>query len=169
MSTGFGAQILRCFIGFVLLAACFGKLRTFDRFRANLATSFRVPLRLGGLLAPAVVGAELLLAVLVLGPFPRAGMTAALLLFTAFSALLAWRLWHDGVVRCSCFGEAERSLSGFDLLRNLLIVAATGLFLALPAAAGMPLPAILLAAGLAGILTVLAIDFHDVMHILKGS
>ena len=168
MSTDFGAQILRCFIGFVLLAACLGKLRTFASFRANLATSFGVPPQLGGLLAPAIVGIELLVAGLVLGPFPRFVMATALLLFTAFAMLLAWCLWRDGVVRCSCFGEAERSLSGYDLLRNLLIVAAIALFLTLPAAAGTPLPMSLLAAGLAAILTVLAIDFHDVMHLLQA-
>ncbi len=168
MSTVLGAEVLRCFIGFLLLAACFGKLRTFDDFRANLATSFGVPAHLGALLAPGIVGLELLLAAMVLGPFARAGMTASLLLFCVFSLLLAWKLARDGVVRCNCFGEVGRSLSGHDLLRNLLVVAAIALFLALPANDDPALPLRVLAAGLAAILAVLAIGFHEVMHLLKG-
>lgn len=169
MNLDFGAHILRWFIGFILLAACLGKLRTFATFRANLASSFGMTRPIASLLAPALIGLELVLAALVLGPFARVGMASALLLFSAFCTLLAWRLARDGVVRCSCFGEAERNLSGFDLLRNLLIVAAIALFLALPEPAAMPLPVAVLAAGLAAILTVLAIDFHDVVHLLKGS
>jgi|APHig2749369809_1036254.scaffolds.fasta_scaffold05286_3 hypothetical protein len=166
MSAAFGADILRWFIGFVLLAACIGKLRTFTRFRDNLATSFGVAPRQGALLAPAIVGVELLLAALVLGPFARFGMAAALPLFAAFTILLAWRMKRDGALRCGCFGEAERNLSGYDLVRNLLIVTAIALFLTLPAGAGVPPASSALAAGLGAILAVLAIDFHDVAHLL---
>jgi len=166
MNAGFGAEILRWFIGFILLAACMGKLRAFAGFRDNLATSFGVAPRHGALLAPAIVGIELLLAALVLGPFAWLGMAAALPLFAAFTALLAWRMVRDGALRCACFGEAERNLSGYDLARNVLIVAAIAMYLALPAGAGLPFTASVLAAALASILAVLAIDFHDLAHLL---
>jgi len=166
--SAFVADILRWFTAFVLLAACLGKLRTFDAFRANLAESFHVSPRQAGMLAPAVVGIEALLALLVLGPFAQAGMALALLLFAGFTALLTWRLARDGALRCACFGEAECNLSGYDLARNVLVVAAIGLYLPLSfaAPAALPLAATVLAAALASILAVLAIDFHDVARLL---
>lgn len=169
MSADFGAEILRWFAGWILLAAGTGKLRAFASFRANLGASFGVAPRHGALLAPAIVGAELLLAVLVVGPFARAGMVAALLLFALFTAVLAWRLRHDGALRCDCFGQAERNLSGYDLLRNVLVMAGIALFLALPAGPALPLGASLLAAGLASILAVLAIDLHDVIDLFEDA
>lgn len=174
MKRAFITDILRCFTALVLLAACLGKLRAFAAFRANLAESFQVPAHRARLLAPAVVGVEALLAALALSPLAQAAMTAALLLFAGFTILLAWRLARDGALRCACFGEAERNLSGYDLARNVLVMAAIGLYLWLSFAAPAgpaPLPALptaaaVLAAALACILAVLAIDFHDVARLL---
>ncbi len=165
------AETLRLFTAFLLLAAVAGKLRTFTAFRDNLVSSFGMSPAASRLTAPAVAAAEGLTAVIVLGLAPRPGMWAALLMFALFTALLAYRFIKDDVVRCSCFGEAERSLSGLDLLRNLLVLAAIAAYLALPATTGADAAAhmTLLGAGLASILMVAAIGFHDIVHLLKAT
>ena len=167
MSTGFFiAEILRYFIGFFMLAAALGKLRTFAQFRANLSTSFSMPARLANLLAPGVVSAEFAAAVMILGGAAKPGMMAALAMLAAFTAFVSYKFVTESVVKCSCFGEAARSVSGFDLLRNLLTIAAAGAHLTLAGGAALPLGAALLAAGLATILLVAAIEFHDIATLL---
>lgn len=167
------AETLRLFTGFLLLAAVAGKLRTFSAFRHNLVSSFGVPAAASRMLAPAVVAAEALAAAMALGLSPRPGMWAALLLFAVFTTLLAYRFVKDGLVKCSCFGEAERTLSGFDVLRNVLVLAAIAGWLALPlpllSGAGATAHLSLLGAGLASILVVVAIGFHDIVNLLKGA
>jgi hypothetical protein len=170
MSLPFLAEILRLFTAFVLLAAVWGKLRNLGAFRANLSDSFGMPAALGRLAAPSLVAAELLLAAAILGPFATAGMLAALALFAGFTALLSVKFVREGAFRCACFGETERNLSGLDLLRNLLVAGAIGAWCAL-AGAGMTPHAgfhvMLLAAGLALILAVLAVEFHDIVNLLR--
>lgn len=167
MSTPFLAEILRFFTAFVLLAAVWGKSRGFAAFRDNLTASFGMPAALGKLAAPSLVAAELLLAVAILGPYAGAGMPAALAMFAGFTALLSYKFVRDGAFRCACFGETERNLSGLDLLRNLLVAAAIGAWCALAGGPGLPLHAASLAAGLALILTVLAVEFHDIVNLLR--
>jgi hypothetical protein len=86
------------------------------------------------------------------------------------------------VVRCSCFGEAERPVSGYDLLRNLLLIAAIvgvlaggghggepaagGALAAAGEEAGASLAARLMCAGLGLVLAVAAIHFHDLATLL---
>lgn len=175
MSAPFVADILRFFTALVLLAAVWGKTRGFGAFRDNLADAFGIPAALGKFAAPSVVAAELLLAVAILGPFPAAGMAGALVLFVGFTALLSYKFVRDGAFRCTCFGETERNLSGLDLLRNLLVAAAIGAWCALAGGPGLlpdaasPIAShvALLAAGLALILAVLAVEFHDVVNLLR--
>lgn len=167
MSTAFFvAEVLRWFAGFLMLAAAGGKLRTFGQFRANLTSSFGMPAPLAALLAPAVVAAEAGAAALILGGAPRPGMLAALVMLGAFTALVSYKFFTESVVKCSCFGEAARSVSGFDLLRNLLAIGAIGAWLALATGSALPLSAAVLAAGLASILLVAAIEFHDIATLL---
>uniref|UniRef100_UPI001C2F47A4 MauE/DoxX family redox-associated membrane protein n=1 Tax=Achromobacter sp. GbtcB20 TaxID=2824765 RepID=UPI001C2F47A4 len=64
---------------------------------------------------------ELLAAALVLSPASRAGMLLSLVLMCAFSAVLGYQFLARGIVRCSCFGQSVRPLSGYDVLRNLLV------------------------------------------------
>lgn len=169
MTAIFVAEILRYFIGFVLLAAVVGKLRTFAVFRDNLVSSFGMPPAASALAAPALVAAELLVAAMVMGQLGRPGMLAALLLFGAFTAIVTYRFLQEGVVRCSCFGEAERNISALDLVRNGLVVSSIVAYLAL-AAVGQPSWHVsLLAAGLASVLAVLAVHFHDVVTLLRTS
>lgn len=162
----FIAEILRYFVGLLLLAAAVAKLRGFDGFRANLTESFGVGAAYGGLLAPAVVLAELAAAALVLGAAVRPGMWAALCMFGLFTALIGYKFYTQSVVRCGCFGEAERALSGFDLLRNALVIAAIAAGLALGHTAGVPPHAAILAAALATIACVVTIHFHELAVLL---
>jgi uncharacterized membrane protein YphA (DoxX/SURF4 family) len=165
----FIAEILRYFVGLLLLTAAVAKLRGFENFRANLTASFGVGAAHSQVLAPAVMLAELAVGALVLGVSMRIGLWCALLMFCLFTALLAYKFYTQSVVRCGCFGEAERSLSGFDLLRNVLVIAAIGAGLALGRQdAGVPPHAALLAVALATLACVVAVHFHEMVSLLAA-
>jgi len=164
----FVAGMLRYFVGLLLLAAAVAKMRGFDSFREHLTTSFDVGAARSRMLAPAVVLAELAVAALVLGGAAGAGLWAALLMFCGFTALLGYKFYTHGAVRCACFGGAERSLSGLDLLRNVLVIAAIGAGLALPHDVGMPAHAAILAIALATLICVLAVHFHEIVRLLAA-
>lgn len=165
----FVAEMLRYFVGLLLLAAAVAKLRGLDSFRENLTASFDIGAAHSRILAPAVVLAELAVAALVLGGAVRAGLWAALLMFCVFTALLGYKFHTHGAVRCACFGGAERSLSGLDLLRNVLVIGAIGAGLALAHDASMPPHAVILAIALATLACVLAVHFHEIVRLLAAS
>lgn len=156
------ADMVRYFIGWWWLAAVAGKLRTWPGFRDDLGTSFGIAAGTAALLAPALVLAELLAAAMVLGAGRGAGMFASLLLMGCFTAVLGYRFFTRAVVRCSCFGESLRPLSGYDVLRNLLVVLAITAWLALAPAASLPAGESLVAAGIGAWLCVVSIHFHDI-------
>lgn len=162
------AEIIRFFTAFLLACAALGKWRTLAVFAHNLAESFGVQRQAARILAPAVVAAESLLALLILagGTPGRAGMAGALLLFVALTALVGYRYVLEGSVKCSCFGESERPVSGYDLLRNGLVIAAIGTSLACSGGAAFGNKESLLAAALALIATIGAIGFHDLARAL---
>lgn len=162
----FVSEILCYFIGFLMLAAATGKLRTFTQFRSNLDTSFGLGPAVSVVLAPAVVAAEFVVAALVLGLSSWGGMLASLLMFCAFTIIVSYKFFTQSVVKCSCFGEAGRSVSGFDLLRNVLVIVSIAVYLSLAGGVGLPLEASILAAGLASILCVVAIEFHGIASLL---
>lgn len=162
----FIAEILRFFIGFLLLAAAAGKLRTSAGFRMNLETSFGLPKTQAGLVAPLLIASEVLVAGMVLGPWSGAGMLAALLMFGAFTIVVAIKFFTQPSVRCSCFGEAGRPLSGFDLARNLFVIGAIAVFLAIAPDGTASWSLMFLAAGLASFAAVAAIEFHGIATLL---
>lgn len=167
------SQVARYVIALLLLAASVGKLRSYGAFRGNLATSFGLPPATAALAAPALVAAELLLAAwLLAAPLPGAGarlpMLLALLLLGTLTAVLAYRYFTQNVVRCSCFGEAARPVSHYDLLRNVLVVAINGAYFALAPDAALPASTAWLAAGLASIVCVAAISLHDIATLAKA-
>lgn len=165
---GFVAEILRYFVGLMMLTAAVAKLRAFDGFRINLSASFGIDSAYSRLLAPAVVLAELAVAALVLGGAVHIGLWSALLMFSLFTALLAYKFLTQGVVRCGCFGEAERTLSGLDLLRNVLVIAAIGAGLALGHPASVLPHIAILAVALATIACVVAVHFHEMITLLAA-
>lgn len=182
------AEVFRCFTAMLLFAAAVGKLRTLGEFRQNLTESFGVSARAARVLAPVIVATEFLLAAAIAlgdtiasglasvgaahGMIVYAAMAAALAMFAVFTALVARKYLQEGIVRCSCFGEAGRSVSPFDLLRNVLVMACIAFYLACAggtATAPLSSEAWFLAAGLAALLTVLAVEFHEIVMLLAHS
>lgn len=165
------AEIIRFFIAFLLVCAAIGKLRTLAAFAHNLVESFGVKRQAAAMLAPAVIALEALLAGLILagGGIGRIGIAAALVLFVVLTALVGYRYVVEGSVKCSCFGESERPVSGYDLLRNGLVIASIGACLAFSGGAAFGRKESVLAAALALIATIGAIGFHDLARTLKRS
>lgn len=163
------AEIVRYFTAFLLACAAIGKLRTLAGFAHNLVESFGLPRQVARAVAPMVVALEALLAAAILagGAAGRLGMAAALVLFVALTALVGYRYVVEGSVKCSCFGESERPVSGYDLLRNVLVIAAIGACLAFSGDAAFGRKESVLAAALALIATIGAIGFHDLARALK--
>lgn len=167
MLAPFAVVLLRCFVGLLLLAAAAGKARHYAAFRNSLGELLGTRAGWRAWLAPAIVGAELLVAALALGPAPHIGMPAALLMFGTFTAFIAYKFFTESVVRCSCFGEAARPTSGYDLLRNVLVLLAIAAYLMLAGSAvALAVPALALALGLAVLLCVVAISFHEIVSLL---
>jgi hypothetical protein len=164
----FLSDIARYVIALLLLAASVGKLRSYGDFRGNLATSFGVPPAAAKAAAPALVAAELLLAGWLLAGGTRRPMLLSLLLLSTLTAVLAWRYFTHSVVRCSCFGEAARPVSQYDLLRNVLAVGVNGAYFASAQTASLPFATSVLAAGLAAIVCVAVISLHDIATLAKA-
>lgn len=162
LAPALAAETLRCFAGLLMLGAALAKLRTLGRFRANLIASFEVPPAAARWLAPAVVLVELAAAIMALGLAVRIGLWLTLGLFSLFTGVLAYRYVLHGAVRCGCFGESGRVLSGLDLLRNGLVMMAVGVGIALQRAPTFSLPACLLAA----LACALAMRFHETVAAL---
>ncbi|MEW6372118.1 MAG: MauE/DoxX family redox-associated membrane protein [Pseudomonadota bacterium] len=163
----FVAEIVRHFVAWWWLAAVLGKLRSWPGFRTELATSFGVPPAAAALAAPLLILAELVAASMVIGVAHPAGMVLSLALMGSFTAVLGYQFLARGIVRCSCFGESVRPLSGYDVLRNLLVVAAMLAWLVLAPAGRLPFGETLVAAGMGAWLCVAAVHFHDLVVLGK--
>ncbi|MCA1859623.1 hypothetical protein LE191_05820 [Janthinobacterium sp. HSC-3S05] len=164
----FLSDIARHVIALLLLAASVGKLRSYAAFRGNLATSFGVPPAAAQFAAPGLVAAELLLAGWLLADGTQLPMLLSLLLLSTLTAVLAWRYFTHSVVRCSCFGEATRPVSQYDLLRNVLVVGINGAYFALAQETTLSIATTVLAAGLAAIVCVATISLHDIATLAKA-
>ena len=162
------ADMARYVIAWLLLAAAVGKLRSYSEFRGNLATSFGLPPAIAIFAAPALVAAELLLAGWLLAGGGQLPMLLSLLLLGTLTAVLVYRYFTHSMVRCSCFGEAARPVSHYDLLRNLLVVGINGAYCALAQETALPAASAVLAAGLASIVCVAAISLHDIATLAKA-
>ena len=162
------ADMARYVIAWLLLAAAVGKLRSYSEFRGNLATSFGLPPAIAIVAAPALVAAELLLAGWLLAGGAQLPMLLSLLLLGTLTAVLVYRYFTHSMVRCSCFGEAARPVSHYDLLRNLLVVGINGAYCALAQETALPAASAVLAAGLASIVCVAAISLHDIATLAKA-
>ena len=95
-------------------------------------------------------------------------MLLSLLLLGTLTAILAWRYFTHSVVRCSCFGEATRPVSQYDLLRNVLVVGINGAYFALAQETTLSIATTVLAAGLAAIVCVATIFLHDIATLAKA-
>lgn len=167
----FFADVLRLMGALLLLAAAYGKWQALGQFRDNLASSFGVAPALAALLAPAIAGTELGLALGLAagGATGQAALAGALLLFIAFTAVVARKYATEDIVKCSCFGDADRSVSGFDLARNVAIIFALAYSLAVgstPTAAAAGWQATVCALGIATLLAVALAKLHEIMMLL---
>ena len=126
------SQVFRLMLAILLLVAASGKLTSFASFRHNLSESFAVPFHLNAILAAGIIAFEYVLVFLLLihhGKLNDWAMFASLILFFVFTAVVGFRYLTEGIVRCSCFGEAERPVSVYDIARNLLILLAISFYL----------------------------------------
>ncbi|MDN4057956.1 MauE/DoxX family redox-associated membrane protein [Massilia sp. YIM B02769] len=163
----FAGEMLRWFAAWWWLAAALGKLRTWPGFRSELGTSFGLAPGTAAIAAPVLVVAELAAASLLLAAPGRAGMALSFLLMLTFTMVLGYQFFTRGVVRCSCFGESARPLSGYDLLRNLLVLGAMGSALGLAPAQPPLAGEALVAAGIGAWLCVAAVNFHDLVVLTR--
>lgn len=120
---------VRVLIGVIFAVSASGKLRDIRAFRAAVEDFRLVPRRLAGIIAVVLAGLEAALVVTmaaggVLLPFAFVG---AAFLLAAFSVALAIALRRHSVLSCKCFGSATTRLSGYDLGRNLCLIACAGL------------------------------------------
>lgn len=131
------AVLVRLLVGGVFLLAVVGKLRAPMRFRANLTESLGMSTAAGATLMPLVISVEAALAFMLLSDTQAraVAMPAALALLVAFTIFVGYKYVTADSVRCSCFGEADRPLSAYDLLRNALLIGAIAGWLYWPAAA----------------------------------
>jgi hypothetical protein len=97
---------------------------------------FGVLRRVRPALGSALGAAELLLAVsLITGAFPAVSLPAAAVLLWVFVLLIAKSLWSGDRFACFCFGDAGSRLSGWTLLRTIVLaLLGSVLVVALPSA-----------------------------------
>lgn len=170
-ATSFLAEAFRFFVSFLLLAAAIGKVKTFLAFQANLSSSFGLTQQASKLVAPTVIATELLFSCLILCPFPvnNVGMALSLAMFLVFTSVVARQYFKDGIVKCSCFGEDDRSVSAYDLLRNVLTMICILYYLLYANQhLSLTLPLQFLSVGIGLILTILAIEFHKIFFLLNN-
>lgn len=133
------AEGCRWYVLIALLAAAVGKSMRFGAFRDSLADSFPILKHRGGpLIAAAILLGEWSAALMMLagGALSRAGLTLVFGLFVFLTAIVALVLAKGMSVRCNCFGASQQRISGYDLARNLLFIAAAGFGLSGASASG---------------------------------
>jgi hypothetical protein len=171
------AETCRLFVLLALLAAAIGKSMYFRRFRDSLHEAFPT-LGLGGamLVAAAILIGEWSAGLLMLagGAASRMGLLLASCLFAGLTAVVALVLAKGLSIRCNCFGASQRRISGYDLMRNLLFIAAAGLGLYGASAngdggvlGGFALAAYVPMVALALILLQLCISLREIVHLLR--
>lgn len=171
------SELCRWLVLLALLAAAVGKSLHVSRFRESLESGFPALGRSGAMLAAAAIligegSAGLLM--LAGGDASRIGLLLALVLFVSLTLVVVGVLVKGDSVRCNCFGAGEQRLSGFDLARNLVFIAAalagllgpslpggTGVF------GGWPLPATLAIVAVAAMLLLLSLHLRDLAHFMQ--
>jgi len=165
------SEIIRFFVGFVLLTAAWSKTRTYQQFTISLVTSFHLPKTLSKLFSPLLILLEYALALALLTQLfnPQLAMQVSLALFSTFTSVAIFLLIRHEVVKCNCFGEESRPISIFDLIRNLGFIVAIIFYLFYAKAnTNFSLEVSSLLATLAVIITIITINFHDLVSILKS-
>jgi len=118
------AWVLRIALAVLFAVAASHKLRDFRSFEATLADYRLVPGRLLRFAGVALAGAEVAVALALVGS-PEAGALGALALLALYSLGIGWNLARGRRhIDCGCLGPAgRRSLSGWLVARNLALSA----------------------------------------------
>lgn len=160
----FLAEVIRFYLGFILFAAAWGKCRTYSYFKQQLTESFRIPAVYSRLLAPGVLVLEWGLSLIILATGHKVAIIVAGGLFSLLSVVLLYRYFATGMIKCSCFGEKERPVTDYDLLRNGLVIMAFMAFFCLDnPASEMAVQWLFFSASLAVLLVLITINLSDIM------
>lgn len=165
-------EIIRLSIGMVLVLAAYSKTKEFREFKDTLVTSFGVNQSLSRYIAPAVIAAEWLSGFVLLVNIHAVdrAMFTALVMFSMFTTLVSFLLYRDGVVKCNCFGEQERPVSIFDMIRNTICIVAIVFYLNTgKSAAPLSYENTFLLFGIALPITLIFVNFHEVISIFRKS
>ncbi|MEV6201691.1 MauE/DoxX family redox-associated membrane protein [Streptomyces sp. NPDC051771] len=132
---------LRCVVAVVFAASALGKARAPGAFRTTVREMRIVPLRALGPVAVAVPVLEAVLAVAVWVPaLTTWAFVLSFGLIAVFTAALASVLRRGIDTSCSCFGASRTRVGPAHLVRNAVLLAATGTGFAASLAAGGPGP-----------------------------
>jgi len=165
-------EILRIFIGLILLSAAWGKTKTFSSFVNSLNDSFGVNEKTSTVLALIIIIIELVLATGLLIKFKNVQllMLINLGLFSLFTCVIIFLLIKDKAVSCNCFGEEKHPISFLDLMRNFIFITAISVYLFLPQhSIELSMGTMLLLFFASIILTVLSINFNKIFMTLTIS
>lgn len=157
------SEACRLYILVVLLAAAAGKARALGDFAQTLEALVHLPARWSRSAAAALAALEFLVALALVagGTAAPYGMAAALALFLAFTAVLLVALVRRQAVSCNCFGAGDHPISPWDVVRNLLLIAACGAwFLLGPPEAALPPGSWLVLCGVAVMAFLLSTNLH---------
>ncbi len=171
------AEGCRWYVLIALLAAAIGKSMHFRSFRDSLVEAFPTLGNGGGLLvAAAILIGEWLAALSMLagGALSRLGLMLALVLFAFLTSVVALVLAKGLSIRCNCFGASQRRITGYDLTRNLLFIAAAGFGLygasttgVAGVLGGLALSAELAIVAVALMLFLLSISLREIVYLMR--
>lgn len=162
--------VCRLYVCAVLAYSSIGKALAFQDFRESLSESFQLGARSAKYGAAGLVAVEGSTALLMLsgGARARAGEAIALALFLLLTGLIASVLMSGRALVCNCFGQSTERVSSYDLVRNALFTAASGVCAALPVSSGFfdaAAFALLLATAL--IALVVSVHLREIVFILR--
>lgn len=134
------SEFCRLFVFAVLLFSTLGKGRAFARFRDDLTESLGITVKQATAATLALIVVEGSLAVLLLlnNELTEYAMLGAAMLFLGFTVWISYTVIQDRLVRCNCFGQTEDYISYLDIIRNGILLLASGIYLFSPPAVPIP-------------------------------
>ncbi|MFT5716228.1 MAG: hypothetical protein ACI9T7_000402 [Oleiphilaceae bacterium] len=118
------AEFFRIFLIFTMFFAAMGKFFTFNTFKEDLATSFRITSPWNHGLAMLVICIEVLIGIALLfnDLILQLAVYAILFLIGIFTMVVFYFLFNSGSVKCSCFGQKSQRISYWDFIKNFVIL-----------------------------------------------
>ena len=158
-------EVFRYTIAFVFLFAVIAKIWTFEQFRNNLSESFSVPVKLANPLAYFLITSETITVWFLLVPssFQHLGMWLALSMLVIFTLILSIKFLTGELVRCNCFGDDDRAFSGWDLIRNVLLIVMSAFYLTFVQDTSASLILHLLFIAMSFLFSFLLINLHEIV------